>query len=92
MRRKGFFRLISKGFELFLADRKMSGYTPKTLAFYNDSAGGFVRFVIDSAGDIELSDLPEWINSYFLSLQERSISLPRDIPTVTHDANGQEIV
>ena len=65
--------LISKGFELFLADRKMSGYTPMTLAFYNDSAGGFVRFVIDSAGDIELSDLPEWINSYFLSLQERSI-------------------
>ena len=84
--------LISKGFELFLADRKVSGYTPMTLAFYNDSAGGLVRFVTDSAGDIGLSDLHEWINSYFLSLQERSISLPRDIPTVTHDANGQEIV
>jgi hypothetical protein len=65
--------LISKGFELFLADRKVSGYTPKTLAFYYDSAGGFVLFVTDSAGDIELSELHEWINSYFLSLQERSI-------------------
>ena len=71
--------LISKGFELFLADRKMSGYTPKTLALHNDSAGGFVRFVTDSAGNIELSDLPQWINSYFISLQERSIT-----PTTRH--------
>jgi site-specific recombinase XerD len=63
--------LISKGFALFLADRKVSGYTKKTLSFYNDSAGGLVRYVLATAGDIELSALHEWINPYFLRLQER---------------------
>ena len=55
--------LLSKGLELFLADRKVSGYTHKTLSFYHDSAG-----------DVDVSKLSECITPYFLALQDRGVS------------------
>ena len=52
---------------------------PKTLAFYRDSAGGFLRFILDSEQDVETEKIDEFVRPYFLALQERDIS-----PTTRH--------
>lgn len=62
---------ISKALELFLAEKKISGFTQKTLAFYHDSAGALVRFVQEAEGDVDVDALQEWIAPFFLAAQER---------------------
>ena len=70
---------IQQAFDLFIADRKVNEFTPKTLEFYNDSAGNLVRFVQQTENEIEVSRIAEFITPYFLALQERDIS-----PTTRH--------
>jgi site-specific recombinase XerD len=62
---------ISKALELFLAEKKISGFTQKTLSFYHDSAGALVRFVQEAEGDVDVDALQEWIAPFFVAAQER---------------------
>jgi integrase/recombinase XerD len=66
--------LIQKAYDLFLADRKISGCSPKTLYFYRDSAGKFTKYIVDNEGNIEVNRINEFITPYFLFLQDRKIS------------------
>lgn len=66
--------LLQQAYELFIADRKISGCTPKTLAFYHDSAGAFLRFASDSEPDLPVGGVVDFVTPFFLSLQERNLS------------------
>ena len=46
---------LQQAYDLFIADRKISGCSPKTIAFYNDSAGGFIRLRFGLAGATKTS-------------------------------------
>ena len=43
--------LLQQAYDVFIADRKINGFKPKTLAFYHDSAGAFLRFVANTDTD-----------------------------------------
>jgi site-specific recombinase XerD len=64
---------IQQAYDLFLAEKKINGYSPKTLAFYQDSAGKLLRSIPDLE-NMEVARISEFVTPYFLSLQERQIS------------------
>ena len=61
-------------YEIFMTDRKVSGFTQKTLDYYHDSAGGWVRFILSKDPEVKLSGLSQWVKTYLLELQERGTS------------------
>jgi len=67
--------LIQEAHAIFLADRRVNGCTPATLAFYEYTIGSLVSFVQEQCGeDIEISEISGYINPFFISLQERDFS------------------
>ena len=56
--------LLQQAYELFIADRKISGCTPKTLAFYHDSAGAFLRFASDSEPDLPVGGVVDFVTPF----------------------------
>jgi len=66
--------VLGQAYDLFITDRKINGCTPKTLAFYNDSAGAFVRFAATTATDAAVTSVADYVTPFFLSLQERNLS------------------
>ena len=45
---------LQQAYDLFIADRRLSGCSPKTIDFYGDSAGSFVQFV---GGDTPIAEV-----------------------------------
>jgi hypothetical protein len=62
---------LSEAYDLFIADRRISGVSPKTLMFYNDSAGSFLQF---AGGDTPLDQIGIHVTPYFLALQDRDLT------------------
>ena len=62
---------LSEAYDLFIADRRISGVSPKTLMFYNDSAGSFLHF---AGGDTPLDQIGIHVTPYFLALQDRDLT------------------
>ena len=62
--------LLGQAYDLFIADRKINGCTPKALALYHDSAGAFVRSAATTATDAAVTSLADYVTPFSLSLQE----------------------
>ncbi len=45
--------LLQQAYDVFIADRRINGCEPITLAFYHDSSGAFLRFVANTDTDAE---------------------------------------
>ena len=57
--------VLGQAYDLFITDRKINGCTPKTLAFYNDSAGAFVRFAATTATDAAVTSVADSVTPPF---------------------------
>jgi len=66
--------LLQQAYDVFIADRKINGCKPKTLAFYHDSAGAFLRFTCNIDADVAVECVADYVTPFFLSLQERTLS------------------
>ena len=66
--------LLQQAYDVFIADRNINGCKPKTLAFYHDSAGAFLRFVANTETDAVVTSVSAYITPFFLALQERNLS------------------
>ena len=66
--------LLQQAYDVFIADRRINGCKPKTLAFYHDSAGAFLRFVADSDPHLPVGTVVNFVTPFFISLQERNLS------------------
>jgi hypothetical protein len=62
---------LRQAYELFIADRKIGGVSPKTISFYGTSAGSFLRF---AGGNTPTGEVALHITPYFLALQERDLT------------------
>ena len=58
--------LLGQAYDLLFADRKINVCTPKTLAFYHDSAGAFVRFAATTATDAAVTSVADSVTPFFL--------------------------
>ena len=66
--------LLQQAYDVFIADRRINGCKTKTLAFYHDSAGAFLRFVRNTDTDAVVTSVSAYITPFFLALQERNLS------------------
>ena len=66
--------LLGQAYDLFIADRKIHGCTPKTLAFYHDSVGAFLRFAAKADANAAVVSVADYVTPFFFSLQERNLS------------------
>ena len=76
--------LLQQAYDVFIADRRINGCKPKTLAFYHDSAGAFLRFVADSDPHLPVGAVVKFVPPFFISLQERNLS-----DTTRHTYTGE---
>ena len=67
--------LIQKAYEIFIADRKISGATEHTVAFYKSSAGKLVSYIIEQTGEnASVRQVAPYVTSYFATLHSSSLS------------------
>lgn len=59
--------LLEQAYDLFIADRKINGCTPKTLAFYHDSAGAFLRFAAKADANAAVVSVADYVTPFFLA-------------------------
>jgi len=53
--------LLQQAYDVFIADRRINGCKTKTLAFYHDSAGAFLRFVKNTDTDAVVTSVSAYI-------------------------------
>ena len=91
--------LIVNAFKIFMDEKKINGFTSKTLDFYNDSAGSFVRYCIEQhKGEVNVDEIQQYVAPYFIAAQERGTSATtrhtylRGIKTFTRFLHAEEYI
>lgn len=64
---------LADAYAIFLIDRKVRGFTPTTLRYYEQKLGAFVTWADNSAGRTMAQIDAPIIRSYLVSLQERGL-------------------
>ena len=91
--------LIVNAFKIFMDEKKINGFTSKTLDFYNDSAGSFVRYCIEQhKSEVNVDEIQQYVAPYFIAAQERGTSATtrhtylRGIKTFTRFLHAEEYI
>jgi len=64
---------VENGYQLFIDERELMGVRPKTIQFYEESAGRMVRFIIEERGNIPVAQMQEPVLHYLKYLRSRDI-------------------
>ena len=70
----GYFMDISRCYDLFLTDRKISGCSESTLRFYEYVIGKLISYLTSTDSDSSVEDLQTHILPFFSSLQQQNLS------------------
>ncbi len=66
---------IEDAVQAFLADRKVNGCSKDTVRFYEYTVGSFYAFISNTDNSaVSIDEIAQYINLYFLSLQEKKLS------------------
>ena len=65
--------LLSEAIELFIQEKRIAGYSPKTVDFYENATGQLKKIAIES-GIEDTSNLQLGVNAFLADLSERDVS------------------
>ena len=65
---------ISRGYDLFLTDRRVSGCRESTLRFYEYVIGKFLRYIKENNLDLSVESIHQHILPFFSDLQQQNLS------------------
>ena len=65
---------ISRGYDLFLTDRRVSGCRESTLRFYEYVIGKFLRYIKENNLDLSVESIHQHILPFFSHLQQQNLS------------------
>ena len=65
--------LLSEAIELFIQEKRIAGYSPKTVDFYENATGQLKKIAIES-GIEDTSNLQLGVNAFLADLSERDVA------------------